>query len=80
MPIKTFFREKTPLFECEKRLKTMEQLCQDLPENDVGHQTLEETRDHLADVRSLVERTQLRLQRHPDKWREWHIRLDVLDG
>ncbi|XP_056619733.1 nesprin-1-like [Triplophysa dalaica] len=75
---RTFFIEKNPLSECEEKLKTMEKLCQDLPENDAGYQTLEETRHHLAEVRSLVERTHLRLQKHPDKWREWHIRFSEL--
>uniref|UniRef100_A0A8C2DGG1 Spectrin repeat containing, nuclear envelope 1a n=1 Tax=Cyprinus carpio TaxID=7962 RepID=A0A8C2DGG1_CYPCA len=70
---RAFFRQKNPLSACEKRLKTMEHLCQDLPENDMGHQTLEETRDHLSEVRGLVERTHLKLQQHPDKWREWHL-------
>uniref|UniRef100_A0A8C1T930 Spectrin repeat containing, nuclear envelope 1a n=1 Tax=Cyprinus carpio TaxID=7962 RepID=A0A8C1T930_CYPCA len=67
---RAFFRQKNPLSACEKRLKTMEHLCQDLPENDMGHQTLEETRDHLSEVRGLVERTHLKLQQHSDKWRD----------
>ncbi|KAL0164542.1 hypothetical protein M9458_040295, partial [Cirrhinus mrigala] len=64
--------QKNPLSACEKRLKTMEHLAQDLQENDIGHQMLEETRDHISEIRGLVERTHLRLQQHPDKWREWH--------
>uniref|UniRef100_A0A8C1K642 Spectrin repeat containing, nuclear envelope 1a n=1 Tax=Cyprinus carpio TaxID=7962 RepID=A0A8C1K642_CYPCA len=75
---RAFFRQKNPLSACEKRLKTMEHLCQDLPENDMGHQTLEETRDHLSEVRGLVERTHLKLQQHSDKWREWHASLSDL--
>jgi len=52
----------------------MEHLCQDLPENDQGYKTLEQTRDHLSEVRGLIERTHLKLQQHMDKWREWHAR------
>uniref|UniRef100_A0A8C1YUK6 Spectrin repeat containing, nuclear envelope 1a n=1 Tax=Cyprinus carpio TaxID=7962 RepID=A0A8C1YUK6_CYPCA len=70
---RAFFKQKNPLSVCEKRLKTMEHLCQDLPENDKGYQMLEETRDHLSEVRGLVERTYLRLQQDPDKWIEWHL-------
>ncbi|XP_073672409.1 nesprin-1-like [Paramisgurnus dabryanus] len=77
---RTFFRQTNRLSVCEKRLKTMEQLCQDLPENDLGHQTVEETRDRLAEVRRLVDRMHLRLQKHPDKWREWHTRFSELSG
>ncbi|RXN24277.1 nesprin-1-like protein [Labeo rohita] len=75
-----FFRQKNPLSTCEKRLKTMEHFTQDLPENDIGHQMLEETRDHISEIRGLVERTHLRLQQHSDKWREWHARFSELSG
>ncbi|KTG32438.1 hypothetical protein cypCar_00024510 [Cyprinus carpio] len=77
---RAFFKQKNPLSVCEKRLKTMEHLCQDLPENDKGYQMLEETRDHLSEVRGLVERTYLRLQQDPDKWIEWHARFSELSG
>ncbi len=69
-----FSDRKKTLSACETRLKTMEHLCQDLPENDMGQQMLEKTREHLLEVRGLVEQTHLRLQQHLDKWREWHAR------
>uniref|UniRef100_A0A8B9RI12 Spectrin repeat containing, nuclear envelope 1a n=1 Tax=Astyanax mexicanus TaxID=7994 RepID=A0A8B9RI12_ASTMX len=69
---RVYFRQKDPLAVCERRLKTMEQLCQKLPENDPMQRALLETKDHLLEVRDEVERTYVRFQQHPDKWREWH--------
>uniref|UniRef100_A0A8B9L4Z7 Spectrin repeat containing, nuclear envelope 1a n=1 Tax=Astyanax mexicanus TaxID=7994 RepID=A0A8B9L4Z7_ASTMX len=70
---RVYFRQKDPLAVCERRLKTMEQLCQKLPENDPMQRALLETKDHLLEVRDEVERTYVRFQQHPDKWREWHL-------
>lgn len=69
-----FFRNKNPVSACERRLKTMEQLCQKLPENDPMQNVLLETRDHVSKLGGEVERAHIKLQEHPDKWSEWHCR------
>lgn len=69
-----FFRNKNPISACERRLKTMEQLCQKLPENDATQKALPETRDSVSEVKGEVERAHVRLQENPDKWSEWHRR------
>lgn len=69
-----FFRNKNPISTCERRLKTMEQLCKKLPENDPMQKTLLETRDHVSEVKGEVESAHVRLQEHPDKWNEWNCR------
>lgn len=69
-----FFRNKNPISACERRLKTMEQLCQKLPENDPIQKALLEARDAVSKVKGEVESAHVRLQEHPDKWCEWHRR------
>lgn len=69
-----YFRQNDPLSVCERRLKTMELLCQKLPEKDLMQKTLQEAKDQLSVVKADVESTYVRLQQHQDKWREWHSR------
>uniref|UniRef100_A0AAR2JHF7 Spectrin repeat containing, nuclear envelope 1b n=1 Tax=Pygocentrus nattereri TaxID=42514 RepID=A0AAR2JHF7_PYGNA len=76
---RAYFRQKDPLSIYEGRLKTMEQLCQRLPENDLMQKALLETKDYLSEVKAEVEYTYMRLLQHPDKWREWHTRIAYCD-
>ncbi|GAA6072422.1 nesprin-1 isoform X1, partial [Tachysurus ichikawai] len=77
---RAFFRNKNPISACERRLKTMEQLCHKLPENDPIQKALLETRDTVSEVKSQVESAYTGLQEHPDKWSEWHRRFDELSA
>lgn len=59
---------------CEKRIVNMEELCQNLPDNDPAHRALDSTRRAVIEVKGQIETTHLKLQQHPDKWREWNDR------
>lgn len=73
-PLKAYFAELKPLASCEKRIRNMEDLCQQLPDNDPTHRTLDSATGALADVTDEIEKTRLKLLQHPDKWREWNDR------
>ncbi|XP_028808913.1 nesprin-1 isoform X6 [Denticeps clupeoides] len=75
---KAFFQGKGHLSTCEHRLKTMEELCRKLPEDDSAHQTLEDTSTCLSKVKQQVENTYHKLLQHPDKWSEWQSRFSEL--
>lgn len=52
----------------------MEDLCQKLPDNDVAYRVLESTRSAVEEVTELIKSTYLKLEQHPDKWKEWNER------
>ncbi|KAG7275370.1 hypothetical protein CRUP_007926, partial [Coryphaenoides rupestris] len=69
---RAYFAELKPLASCEKRIRNMEDLCQQLPDNDPAHRMLDSATGALADVTDEIEKTRLKLLQHPDKWREWN--------
>uniref|UniRef100_A0A8C5AJ13 Calponin-homology (CH) domain-containing protein n=1 Tax=Gadus morhua TaxID=8049 RepID=A0A8C5AJ13_GADMO len=64
-----------PLASCEKWLRVMEELCQQVPDNDPAHRSLGAAAGDLAAVTDEIENTRLKLLQHPDKWREWNDRF-----
>ncbi|GLD49390.1 nesprin-1-like protein [Lates japonicus] len=72
---RTFFRERKPLTLCEKRIRNMEDLCHKLPDNDPAYQMLDTTRRAVGEVTEQIKSTHLKLEQHPDKWREWNERF-----
>ncbi|XP_040920912.1 nesprin-1-like [Toxotes jaculatrix] len=72
---RTFFRERKPLTLCEKRIRNMEDLCHKLPDNDPAYRTLDSTRRAVDEVTEQIKSTHLKLEQHPDKWKEWNERF-----
>nr|XP_029132983.1 nesprin-1-like [Labrus bergylta] len=72
---RTFFRERKPLTSCEKRIRIMEDLCQKLPDNDPAYRTLDSTRNVVEEVMEQIKSTHLKLEQHPDKWKDWNERF-----
>ncbi|XP_074471049.1 nesprin-1-like isoform X2 [Sebastes fasciatus] len=72
---RTFFRERKPLTLCEKRIRNMEDLCHKLPDNDPAYRTLDSTRRAVEEVTEQIKSTHLKLEHHPDKWKEWNERF-----
>ncbi|XP_047184808.1 nesprin-1-like [Scophthalmus maximus] len=72
---RTFFRERKPLTLCEKRIRNMEDLCHTLPDNDLAYRTLDSTRRAVEEVAEQIKSTHLKLEQHPDKWKEWNERF-----
>nr|XP_019953051.1 PREDICTED: nesprin-1-like [Paralichthys olivaceus] len=72
---RTFFRERKPLTLCEKRIRNMEDLCRKLPDNDLAYRTLDSTRQAVEKVTEQIKNTHLKLEQHPDKWKEWNERF-----
>ncbi|XP_028460432.1 nesprin-1-like [Perca flavescens] len=72
---RTFFRERKPLTLCEKRIRNMEDLCHNLPDNDAAHRTLDSTRIAVEEVTEQIKSTHLKLEHHSDKWKEWNERF-----
>ena len=52
----------------------MEELCQQLPDNDPTQRALETTQRALQEVKGQIDAMYLKMQQHPDKWREWDHR------
>lgn len=52
----------------------MEDLCQKLPDNDAAYRTLDSTRMDVEEVKEQIKITHLKLEQHPDKWKEWNER------
>ncbi|XP_037541085.1 nesprin-1 [Nematolebias whitei] len=71
----TFFKERKPLTLCEKRIRNMEDLCQKLPDNDAAYRILDSTRMDVEEVKEQIKITHLKLEQHPDKWKEWNERF-----
>lgn len=59
---------------CEKRIKNMEELCHKLPDNDQAYGMLESTKREVLEVSEQIKSTYLKLEEHPDKWKEWNER------
>ena len=72
--LQTFFRERKPLTLCEKRIRNMEDLCHKLPDNDQAYRTLDSTKRAVEEVTEQIKSTHLKLEQHPDKWKEWNER------
>ncbi|XP_027140369.1 nesprin-1 isoform X4 [Larimichthys crocea] len=72
---RTFFRERKPLTLCEKRIRNMEDLCHKLPDNDPAYRMLDSTRRVVEEVTEQIKSTHLKLEQHPDKWKEWNERF-----
>ncbi|KAK1888949.1 Nesprin-1 [Dissostichus eleginoides] len=72
---RTFFRERKHLTLCEKRIRNMEDLCHKLPDNDPVYRTLDSTRRTVEEVTEQIKSTYLKLEHHPDKWKEWNDRF-----
>ncbi|CAL8318022.1 unnamed protein product, partial [Boreogadus saida] len=72
---RAYFAERKPLASCEKWLRIMEELCQQVPDNDPAHRSLGAAAGDLAAVTDEIEKTRLKLLQHPDKWREWNDRF-----
>ncbi|CAB1447009.1 unnamed protein product [Pleuronectes platessa] len=72
---RTFFRERKPLTLCEKRIRNMEDLCHKLPDNDLAYRTLDDARQAVEKVAGQIKNTHLKLEQHPDKWKEWNERF-----
>uniref|UniRef100_A0AAZ1XTL6 Calponin-homology (CH) domain-containing protein n=1 Tax=Oreochromis aureus TaxID=47969 RepID=A0AAZ1XTL6_OREAU len=72
---RTFFRERKPLIQCEKRIRNMEDLCYKLPDNDQAYRILDCTRRAVEEVTEQIKSTHLKLEQHPDKWKEWNERF-----
>ncbi|XP_039981906.1 nesprin-1-like [Xiphias gladius] len=72
---RTFFRERKPLTLCEKKIRNMEDLCHKLPDNDPAYRTLDSTRRAIEEVTEQIKSTHLKLEQHPDKWKEWNERF-----
>ncbi|XP_067337447.1 nesprin-1 isoform X16 [Channa argus] len=72
---RTFFRERQPLILCEKRIRIMEDLCHTLPDNDPTYRMIDYTRRAVEEVTEQIRITQLNLEQHPDKWKEWNERF-----
>lgn len=70
----TFFKERKPLILCEKRIRNMEDLCQKLPDNDAAYRMLDSTRLAVEEIKEQIKITHLKLEQHPDKWKEWNER------
>jgi len=52
----------------------MEDLCHKLPDNDPVYRTLDSTRRTVEEVTEQIKSTYLKLEHHPDKWKEWNDR------
>lgn len=52
----------------------MEDLCQKLPDNDAAYRILDATRMDVEEVKEQIRTTHLKLEQHPDKWKEWNER------
>lgn len=72
--LQAFFQDNKPLALCEKRIRNMEDLCQKLPDNDPAYRSLDSTRKVVEDVAEQIRSTNLKLEQHPDKWKEWNER------
>ncbi|MEQ2294229.1 hypothetical protein AMECASPLE_001811, partial [Ameca splendens] len=72
---RTFFRERKPLTLCERRIRNMEDLCHKLPDNDSVYRMLDSTKKAVEEVTEQIMITHLKLEQHPDKWKEWNDRL-----
>lgn len=70
----TFFRALDPHSLCEKGIRTMEELCLQLPDNDPVYHILNSTRRAVAEVTEQIKSTHVKLKQHPDKWKEWNER------
>uniref|UniRef100_A0A3P9H2M7 Nesprin-1 spectrin repeats region domain-containing protein n=1 Tax=Oryzias latipes TaxID=8090 RepID=A0A3P9H2M7_ORYLA len=75
---RSFFREKGPLSQCEKRLQLMEELCQKLPEEDPAHRSLQSARKELGELQEEIQSTRLKLLQHQDKWKDYNKRYAEL--
>ncbi|XP_077587652.1 nesprin-1 [Stigmatopora nigra] len=73
-----FFSEKGPQSVSEKRLQAMEELCQELPERDSAHKTLEKMRKEYSEVSEEIENTHQTLMEHQDKWKDYNARYAEL--
>lgn len=76
----TFFRERKPLILCEKRIKNIEELCHKLPDNDQAYGMLESTKRDVLELSEHIKSTYLKLEEHPDKWKEWNERYSWIRG
>lgn len=72
--LQSFFGEKGPLSQCEKRLQLMEELCQKLPEEDPAHRSLQSARKELGELQEEIQSTRLKLLQHQDKWKDYNKR------
>lgn len=72
---RTFFRERKPLIQSERRIRNMEDLCYKLPDNDQAYRILDCTRRAVEEVTEQIKSTHLKLEQHPDKWKEWNERF-----
>ncbi|KAM4529485.1 nesprin-1 isoform 3-T3 [Fundulus diaphanus] len=72
---RTFFRERKPLSLCEKRIRNMEDLCHKLPDNDPVYRVLDSTKTAVEEMTEQITATHLKLEQHPDKWKEWNDRF-----
>ncbi|XP_076011028.1 nesprin-1-like [Genypterus blacodes] len=72
---RTFFRERHPLTICDKRIKNMEDLCHKLPDNAPACRVLDSSRRAVEEVTELIKSAHLKLEHHPDKWKEWNERF-----
>lgn len=52
----------------------MEDLCQKLPDNDPAYRSLDSTKRVVEDVAEQIRSAHLKLEQHPDKWKEWNER------
>lgn len=52
----------------------MEDLCHKLPDNDPAYRVLDSTRRSVEEVTEQIKSTHLKLEHHPDKWKEWNER------
>lgn len=72
--LQAFFKERKPLTLCEKRIRNMEDLCHNLPDNDPVYRMLDSTKKAVEEVTEQIKITHLKLEQHPDKWKEWNDR------
>ncbi|MEQ2157468.1 hypothetical protein GOODEAATRI_002167, partial [Goodea atripinnis] len=75
--LQTFFRERKPLTLCERRIRNMEDLCHKLPDNDPIYRMLDSTKKAVEEVTEQITITHLKLEQHPDKWKEWNDRKEA---
>ena len=70
----TFFRAHNYHALCEKGIRNMEELCLQLPDNDLAYHILNSTRRDVAEVTEQIKSIHITLKQHPDKWKEWNER------
>ncbi|KAG8444139.1 hypothetical protein GDO86_009355 [Hymenochirus boettgeri] len=77
---RTFFSERGFYHVCKKRLHLIEELCLKLQEQDPVKDVLETSKSAIQDVKAQIDSTHLKLMEHPDKWKDYRIRLSDLSG